>query len=348
MICPEDALARMGGDEFALLVPDIHAEDSIDLGERLITTLSIGITLFPEHALDYATLLKAADLAMYHAKNSGRNGLYVFKKELATQLTETVTIETELRHAINRGEFYLMYQPQYSIKQKRFTSLEALIRWRHPQMGIISPDKFIPIAERSDLILDITDWVIETALTDLQRLMTQNPAYATMRVAVNFSPRGFTRSDFVDSIRRHLARFPMISPNQFEIEVTERLAMRDPIKMLALFKTLRKLGVSLSLDDFGTGYSSMSYLTQYPLQLLKIDKSFVDEIGISRNGEAVCKSIILLAQSTGYQTIAEGVETAAQAEFLEAHGCDMIQGYFYSKPLTFDDLVAFLNNQKTL
>ena len=357
LIRPQDTLARLGGDEFAILFPRLNPFNSLDLGERLVTTLaepylikdanlhisaSIGIALFPDDAQDYNTLLKHADLAMYHAKQSGRNSVYVFKNELETQLTRTVNIETELRYAIERNEFVLVFQPQYALEQNRFTGFEALIRWQHPDMGTVSPEVFIPVAERSDFIIDLTDWVISQALNTLQNLSSEHP---NLTLSVNISARELIRSDFVERIRQHLANHPTIRPSQLELEITERIAMEQPQRVLMIFQSLRSLGVRLALDDFGTGYSSLSYLKRYPLQTLKIDKTFVDEIGIDDEDEAVCKAIISLAKAIGYQTIAEGVENQQQADFLRAHGCDFIQGYFFSQPLKTNALTALFAHQ---
>ena len=354
LIRNEDVLARMGGDEFSILINDIGYEESVYLGNRLIKTISqpyvvndnkiiisasIGITLFPDFAMDYDSLLKSSDISMYEAKRSGKNQLYVFEKHLEKSLVESVNIENELRHAIERNELYLVYQPQYSIKKEAFVGVETLIRWKHPVMGNVSPVKFIPIAERSDLITDITNWVIGKALTDLQDLLSKNK---NLSLSINFSPKDFFNENFSKIIKQKLLNFPMIMPQQLEIEITERLAMENSIKTLKVFDELRDIGVTISLDDFGTGYSSMSYLNQYPIQVLKIDKTFVDEIGISRNGESICKMIILLSKSIGYKTIAEGAETIEQVEFLKEQGCDIIQGYFYSKPLPINELVTFL------
>ncbi|WP_052501559.1 sensor domain-containing protein [Thiomicrospira microaerophila] len=355
LIRPQDTLARIGGDEFAVLFPRLTPQNSLELGERLVSTLaepyiiknqhlhisaSIGIALFPDDAQDYKTLLKHADLAMYHAKHQGRNSVYLFKNELETELTRSVNIETELRYAIELNQFHLVFQPQYSIKHQSYLCMEALIRWSHPKMGIVSPNIFIPLAERSDFIMDITDWVLNNALMALDHLRKKG---IHLNLSVNISARELIRSDFVERIRKHLAAFPEIAPEQLELEITERIAMEQPTKILLIFHSLRLLGVGLTLDDFGTGYSSLNYLKKYPLQTLKIDKSFVDDIGIDREDEAVCKAIISLAKAIGYQTVAEGVETQQQAEFLEQQGCDLIQGYYYSKPLTEEDLINLLS-----
>ena len=359
LIRPGDTLARLGGDEFAVLFPQLDQTNSLALGERLVTTLaepyvihnhqlmisaSIGIALFPDDAQSYQTLLKHADLAMYHAKQNGRNSVQVFKQELENELNQTVNIETELRHAIERNQFELRYQAQYAIAKQGFSGMEALIRWHHPLMGWVSPDSFIPVAERSDFIITLSDWVIKTSLSQLQSLKA---SYPDLACCVNISARELIRSDFVKRIRQHLAAFPSVDPIQLTLEITERIAMEQPEKVLGILNKLRQLGVQLSIDDFGTGYSSLSYLKKYPIQVLKIDKSFVDDIGVNLEGEAVCKAIISLAKAIGYQTVAEGVETEQQAKFIADQGCDLIQGYYYSKPLTEEELVNLLirNNE---
>lgn len=357
LIRPQDTLARLGGDEFAILFPKLTHFNTLHLGERLVITLaepysikdatlhisaSIGIALFPDDALDYNTLLKHADLAMYHAKQSGRNSVYVFENELEVQLSKTVNIETELRYAIERNQFLIEFQPLYSITQKIFTGFEALIRWQHPEMGNVAPEVFIPVAERSDFIIDLTDWILTQALATLSNL---KPTHQNLTLSINISAREFIRSDFVERIRQHLQKQPTISPAQLELEITERIAMEQPHKVLMTLKSLRSLGVRLALDDFGTGYSSLSYLKKYPLNTLKIDKTFINEIGINEEDEAVCIAIISLAAAIGYQTIAEGVENQQQTDFLTAHGCDFIQGYYHARPLNKDDLTTLFTGQ---
>ncbi len=345
IIRPQDTLARLGGDEFAVLFPELSNQHSTDLGERLVATLaepyliknhrlhisaSIGISIFPADARDYKTLLKHADLAMYYAKQNGRNSVYVFKNALETQLAHSVNIETELRYAIERNQLHLAFQPQFSIKQQRFVGIEALIRWQHPELGDVSPEVFIPLAERSDFIIELTNWVLTESLAYVVTLQEKG---LEICLSVNISARELIRSDFVERITHHLAKHPSIAPQQLELEITERIAMEQPHKILLILTNLYQLGVSLALDDFGTGYSSLNYLKKYPLQTLKIDRSFVQDIGINSEDEAVCKAIISLAKAIGYQTIAEGVENEGQVRFLAEHGCDLIQGYFYAKPL---------------
>ncbi|SFR53228.1 bifunctional diguanylate cyclase/phosphodiesterase [Thiomicrospira sp. ALE5] len=357
LIRPQDTLARLGGDEFAILFPKINPFNSLDLGERLVTTLaepyliqdanlhisaSIGIALFPDDAKDYNTLLKHADLAMYHAKQSGRNAVHLFKAELESDLNAKVTLETALREAITKQQLSLVYQPQINLANHQIEGIEALVRWTHPQLGIIAPDQFIPIAERSDQIIQITDWVINQALNYLNKL---NQSYPKLKLSVNISAKELIKPDFVSRITQHLSRYPSIEPTQLELEITERIAMSNSEAVLAIFNGLNDLGVQLALDDFGTGYSSLSYLKKYSLQVLKIDKSFVDDIGVDEEDEAVCKAIISLAKSIGYQTIAEGVESQQQVDFLLEQGCDFAQGYYFAKPLSPKDLAAMLATQ---
>lgn len=354
LIRPEDTLARLGGDEFAVLFPNLTQPNSLDLGQRFVSSLaepyliheqllhisaSIGIAFYPDDSEDYNTLMKHADLAMYHAKQQGRNSVYPFRNELENTLTHTVSIETELRYAIERNQFYLVFQPQHSLQEQTFVGLEALIRWKHPELGELSPEVFIPLAERTDFILTLTDWVLQEALRFLVRLQQEN---IRLCLSVNISARELNRSDFLKRITRHLKDHPLVEPSQLELEITERIAMEQPHKTLLLMKELRLLGLNLALDDFGTGYSSLSYLKKYPLQTLKIDKSFVDDIGVDAEDMAVCDAIISLAKAIDFKTVAEGVETERQVQYLESLGCDIIQGYYYAKPMSADTCLAFL------
>jgi two-component system CheB/CheR fusion protein len=252
----------------------------------------------------------------------------------------SLSIDMALREAISKSQFCLAFQPQIDFVTGSIVGLEALLRWKHPTLGVVSPDDFIPIAEKSDFIIDISDWVLRQGLQQLTRI--QQAGYPDLRLSVNISAREFRKDNFVARIRELLAANSMIKAGQLELEITERLVMTEPEKAIQILAEIRTLGVRLAIDDFGTGYSSLSYLKRYPIQLLKIDQSFVRDIGTDSEDEAICQAVLALAKALNIETIAEGVETEAQASFLRDNGCQMAQGYFYAKPLFEEDLMQFL------
>jgi two-component system CheB/CheR fusion protein len=353
----EDTLSRLGGDEFILLLNGVSCQTLTDFADRVMESLvalypiqghqlaisaSIGIAIYPDHGLDYDTLLKHADVAMYQAKAAGRNTYVCFQSWMEDEARASLSIDMALREAISKAQFCLVFQPQIDFATGSIVGFEALLRWQHPVLGFVSPNDFIPVAERSDFIVDISDWVMNQGLQQLTRI--QQAGYPDLRLSVNISVREFRKNNFVERIRSLLAANPTIKSDQLEIEITERLAMTEPEKVIQILTELRTLGVRLALDDFGTGYSSLSYLKRFPLQLLKIDQSFVRDIGTDLDDEAICQTILALAKTLNIETIAEGVETEAQASFLRDGGCQMAQGYLYAKPLLEVDLMAFLTS----
>ncbi len=356
-----DTVARLGGDEFTVVLANVaHVDDTgrvarkiLDTfaapfqiaGQELFVSPSIGITLFPFDDTDAEALLKNADAAMYHAKDSGRNTFQFFTPELNQRTVRRLGLETALRHALERGEFQLHYQPQVDLASGAITGVEALIRWQRPEIGLVSPLEFIPLAEETGLIVPIGDWVLRTACA--QSRAWQQAGLPALRMSVNIAPRQFQQQDLAEVVTRIL-RETGLDPRWLVLEITEGTIMQDAGAAIETLRTLGALGVGLSLDDFGTGYSSLNYLKRFPLDCLKIDKSFVDDITADPDAAAIASAIISMARSLEVQVVAEGVETRAQLEFLRAHGCDAVQGYLFSKPLSAGDCGLLLREGRRL
>ncbi|WP_414924706.1 putative bifunctional diguanylate cyclase/phosphodiesterase [Pseudomonas sp. IT-P291] len=352
----EDVVARFGGDEFCLLI-DLHdreearqmaqrimlkMKEPIELaGRRMVMTTSIGISLFPEDGKTCEELLKNADLALYQSKGGGRNGLSFFSANLKTRATLELQLEEELRHALREDNgLMLYYQPIYDLKTGQVSKLEALIRWQHPVHGFLVPDRFIAIAEANGLIAELDNWVLRKACEDLGELSRQG--YADLKIAVNCSPLSLARVELADEIESAL-RAAGVKPHQLELEVTENALMGNIANTLMLLRQIRALGVSLSIDDFGTGYSSLAYLKRLPLNTLKIDRSFIQDIPKATQDMEIVQAIIVMAHTLHLQVVTEGVETFEQYQFLENHGCDFVQGYLLSRPVPLAELHPVLN-----
>tara|TARA_R110000772_G_scaffold128787_1_gene236522 strand:- start:8154 stop:11459 length:3306 start_codon:yes stop_codon:yes gene_type:complete len=350
----EATLCRMGGDEFFLLLPSAGQSEAAEVAERLLrliaepldldshrlsVTASMGVACFPEHGRDLDQLLQSADAALSRAKLSGRNAFCVFEEEMRVHANETLQIENQLREALAGGDLSLHYQPQVSLTTGEITGVEALVRWQHATLGFVPPSRFIPIAEESGLILDIGSWVLRTAIA--QQAQWQAAGLPVGPVAVNLSAMQIYRDDFADMVSQMLADAG-VPAALLDLELTERIAMESSGKTLATLADLHHRGVVLSIDDFGTGYSSLSYLKRYPVQKLKIDKSFVDGLAEDREDQAIALAIIGVARGLGFRTVAEGVETEAQWQFLKDNGCDEFQGYYFSKPLPASEFEALL------
>lgn len=350
-----DTLARIGGDEFNILIEGIEQRTQIapiiqkildDFKEpffcndhQIRTTTSIGIALYPEDGEDIVTLTKHADLAMYKSKNMGRNAYSYFSQDLFDAIEKKTLIIHELKAAIDtHSGFYLLYQPKVSVYEPEKIAIEALIRWKNETLGTLTPDRFIPIAEESGLIIPIGRWVLEQACRDFIALSEQG--YRFDHISVNVSSIQLQKSDMIATLGDLFAT-TQINPAQLELEITETYIATEQQKALTTLQSLREMGISLAIDDFGTGYSSMSYLQKLPVTRLKIDKSFVDDLPGSAESTAVAKAIIALAKTFSLSITAEGVETAEQLTFLAQEGCDEIQGYYYSKPLEIDRLKTF-------
>ena len=351
----DDTIVRVGGDEFICMLEDLRQEDRVvDFAHKLLTmletpfqignnecvvTASIGICLFPKDGGDVETLLRNADTAMYRAKESGRNNIQFYAHDMHARSLERLTMEQGLRHALARQELEIYYQPQMDLRQGRIIGVEALLRWQHPQRGLISPLDFVPLAEETGLIESIGEWVLRTACK--QAKAWQQSILPTLRMAVNLSPRQFLRPGMVSMVAQIL-RETDLEPRYLDLEITESLLMKDVQGSIMTMHALKAIGVRLSIDDFGTGYSSLNYLKQFPIDQLKIDKSFVHDLVVGKDDAAITLAIIAMAHSMSLTVIAEGVESEAQGAFLRANHCDEIQGYHLSRPLPADEIPALL------
>ncbi len=349
-----DTVSRLGGDEFVLLLPGANAHGAARVASKLQEAArvpyqighheltmapSMGIALFPQDGVDFETLTQSADTAMYRAKRDGRNTFRFFTPEMQAQSVRALQLENALRRALERDQLYLHYQPQVTIATGAVRSVEALLRWKHPELGTISPAEFIPIAEDSGQILQIGEWVLRTALAQLQAWRAQGLQH--VKVAVNLSAIQFHQPQLPELVNRLLAE-AQLPPDALELELTEGVAVADPRAAMSTMQQLRALGVHLSMDDFGTGYSSLSQLKHFHLYKLKIDQSFVRDLEHDSNDRAIVSAIIRMAQALGLQTTAEGVETAAQLQFLREQGCGEAQGYHFSPPQSADQIELLL------
>jgi diguanylate cyclase (GGDEF)-like protein/PAS domain S-box-containing protein len=356
----QDTVARVGGDEFVLLLTGVPmASDAAVAAQRVVdqmasefsihgsslnVTCSVGVSVFPDHGLDAETLVKNADAAMYCAKQRGPNNVHFFTDVLNAQMVERLTLEHDLRLALGRKEFFLVYQPQLEITTGRIVGLEALLRWQHPELGLVPPDKFIRIAESSGLILPIGEWVLRTACSQAEKW--QNEGLPHVEVAVNVSAIQFRQDGFRELIQGVLTETGL-APQYLALELTESLLLTNADVVFSVLQELSEMGLKLAIDDFGTGYSSLSYLTQFPVSKLKIDRSFIRDVATNPNDAAITSAIIGMAKSLNLKVIAEGVETEAQIAFLRAHHCDEIQGYYFSKPLSVDDVADRLRSNSS-
>ena len=346
-----DMIARLGGDEFAVLVEEINsplgaevmgkkllkalAEPSIVDGRPISVTASIGITMYPTDDGDASALLKNADIAMYQAKENGRNGLRFFTERMHSQLIQYHRTESELREALDAGQFYLVFQPKMDLHDGTLRGLEALLRWTHPERGNIEPKEFIPIAEASGQIVPLGNWVIEQACRHVQAWRTFG--IAVPQISVNVSALQFNQPNFHEQVGAILERTD--APAELlELELTEGVLIEDTDRVQECLLRLKSVGLRLGIDDFGTGHSCLSYLRRFPIDVLKIDKSFVSDIGKNSDGEAICAAIISMAQRLNLETVAEGIETEQQLRFLQSNGCSAGQGYFFSPPVAADQL----------
>ncbi len=353
-----DNAARFGGDEFIITLEELTHEELIVstpiVAAKILKALahkytlklthayigaSIGIAIYPEDALTADTLLQSADMAMYHAKELGKNNYQYYSSQLNEKAKRRAYIERELRQALNRKQLLLYYQPQYNIISKKIEGFEALLRWKHPDLGLIHPHEFIPIAEESELIITIGLWVLQTAVKQL--LVWQQSFNPKLLMAINVSVKQLENNKLSQSVE-NLLEITQLSPEYLELEVTENLSVDDNSVTLTNLHKLDKLGVQISMDDFGTGYSNMSYLKKFPLGRIKIDRSFITNIPQDNNDSAIACAIIAMAQSFNFKVIAEGIETKQQEEFLLKNGCSTGQGYLFSKPLSSEDATIFL------
>jgi diguanylate cyclase (GGDEF)-like protein/PAS domain S-box-containing protein len=353
------SVARLGGDEFTMLVPGLTSvEDAAKIarrilaafstpfrlsGQEVVVTASIGIAMYPTDGQDIDALLKNADTAMYHAKDQGKDNYQFFSSSMNASAFHKLTLETGLRHALERNELILHYQPKVDIATRRIDGFEALVRWQHPDLGLVSPGEFIPLAEETGLIVPIGEWVLDTAAR--QTAAWQAAGFDRASVAVNLATPNFVQGKVVAQVARVIAATGL-PPGSLEIEVTESVLMSDAATAIETMRELRALGVKLSIDDFGTGYSSLSYLKKLPIGTLKIDRSFIRDVMSNPEDAAITTAIIAMARSLNLSVVAEGVETEEQAGFLLRCGCPLMQGYLFSRPVPPEAATALLESDR--
>jgi len=350
-----NAVSRLAGDEFIVLLSELsHANDAALVARRILedlsapfvlsghevcVTASIGISVFPVDGEDGESQLKNADIAMHHAKDQGRNNFQFFSPAMNRFALDRLTLENDLRKAVERGEFLLHYQPKVEVGTRRLVGVEALIRWKHATRGLVSPAEFIPLAEDTGMIVAIGAWVLRAACE--QARAWQAAGLAPIPMSVNLSNRQFRQKDLADSISRIL-RDSGLDPRHLELEITESTIMQDPDNAIAALQRLKALGIGISIDDFGTGYSSLSALRKLPLDCLKIDRSFVTYITSNTDDEAITSAIVAMARSLKLTVLAEGVENEDQLAALQRLGCDQVQGYLFSRPVPADAFLPML------
>ena len=356
-----DTVARFGGDEFTLLVPKIDIiEDAakiaqkihetlkipFGIGEReLFVTASIGISLYPADGLDPETLVRNADTAMYRAKDSGRDNYQLYAPAMNARAIERLALENMLRRALENNELLLYYQPLIDTVTKQVVGLEALLRWQHPQLGLLSPAHFISTAEVSGLIVPIGQWVLEASCKQMK--LWHKRIDPDLRVSVNLSARQFQQANLVEETGTILEK-TRLRPNALELEITESNAMQNAENTIYTLRELKTLGVRIAMDDFGTGYSSLNYLKRFPIDTLKLDRSFIRDVVADVSDAAIVSAVISMAHSLHLEVVAEGVETEEQLSFLRKHNCDRIQGFLFSPPLPVDKVEAYLLDRKAM
>jgi len=355
IIRKEDTLARFGGDEFTIILEELtQGQNASLLAQKIINSLaktltiennslyvtsSIGISIYPDDGINSQDLLKYADSAMYKAKSEGRNNFQFYSAEMTELAFERVVMESSFREALKNEDFLVYYQPQINAKENKLIGVEALVRWQHPTMGLVSPAKFIPLAETTGLIIELDQFVMKTAMKQIS--LWYNKGLNPGVLALNLAIKQLQQKDFI-SILDNLLIETQCKPQWIELEVTEGQIMTNPENAIKILKQISNMDIDLAVDDFGTGYSSLSYLKKLPLNKLKIDQSFVRELPDGEEDCAITKSVIALAQSLNLNIIAEGVETKEQEEFLVNNGCDNIQGFFYSRPIPADEMEEYL------
>jgi diguanylate cyclase (GGDEF)-like protein/PAS domain S-box-containing protein len=355
-----DTVARLSGDEFAILLEDLGTTDDVvrvarkilqafsspfNLGEReLFVTTSIGVSIYPEDGKNANDLLKSADTAMYRAKEAGRNTYQFYSPDMSARAVERLALETGLRRALERRELVLYYQPLVDLRTRRVVSVEALLRWNQPQLGLVQPNEFIPLLEETGMIVPVGEWVITAVADQLERWRA---ARRDLRVSINLSARQFIGRGFADQVMT-LVEEKRLDPTRLELEITESILMQNAQDTLDLLTRLDSLGCRLAIDDFGTGYSSLSYLKRFPIDVLKIDRSFVRDVPDDKDDASIVTTIVAMAHNLKLQVVAEGVETEKQLAFLRACGCDLMQGSLYSRPLPLEELERLLDQETPL
>ncbi|TEU27913.1 putative bifunctional diguanylate cyclase/phosphodiesterase [Alkanindiges illinoisensis] len=356
-----DIVARLGGDEFVVLVPQVHEKKEIALiarkivdaaiapfllqGQECRVTASVGIAIFPDDGQDEVTLIKSADIAMYAAKEAGKNNYQFFSEQVRSYALERMALERNLRQALERHEFTVLYQPKRDLASGAISGVEALLRWQNPELGPISPAQFIPIAEETGMIVPIGKWVLRTAC--LQNMAWQREGLPPVCMAVNLSVRQFTDDHLLLDIATILKETGM-DPRLLELEITEGLVMRDPAKAITLLAAIKEIGVRLAIDDFGTGYSSLAQLKNFPIDTLKVDRSFIREVATNASDKAITEAIIAMGKTLCMTVIAEGVETEEQEDFLRQNSCDQMQGYYFSKAVLPEEFASLLRTHHAI
>jgi len=347
----EDTFARVGGDEFIIVIGDLHSLEAVtnklislmaifekpftlDVLNDLYITISIGVSIAPNDTEEPDTLIKNADTALYKAKSAGKNMYKFFDNDMSTSAFERVMFESALKNAITNNEFEVFYQPQINFKENSLRGFEALIRWRHPDLGLVPPDKFISIAEETRLILPIGEFVLKQVCKDILEWQSKKLDFG--KIAVNISGVQCRFTDISELLQKYLTTYS-VDAKYIEVELTESVIMNDPNKWIEMLAKIKKTGVEISIDDFGTGYSSLQYLTRLPLDTLKIDRSFVEHLPHEKQDCNVADAIINLSHAMGMKTLAEGIETQEQLEYLSEKGCDIYQGFITARPMTYDD-----------
>ena len=354
-----DTVARLGGDEFVVLMEDIEDQSDVDVvahrlvnsmrepielpAHAVVATVSVGSSIYPRDATEISPLLAKADAAMYAAKVAGRNGFRPYSTETAMYSQASLLLENELRQAIDHDELVLYFQPQVELASQRIRGVEALVRWRHPVRGLISPAYFIPIAEESGLIVPLGEWVVRQALQQCR--LWQEQGMPALRIAINISALQFHQASFPAFLKTQLAEYA-VDPRLVELELTESVLMRNVDAVLVVLNEIKALGVSLAIDDFGTGFSSLSYLHRFPIDRLKIDQSFVRDIENSPANESIVRAIVALANSMSLDIVAEGIEKSEERRVLEHLRCTEGQGYLFTKPLSAEDVVAWATSHR--
>lgn len=352
-------VARYGDDEFTIVIGDLLHSDSIMVtlhkvraafetaillaGQDVYIGFSMGISVYPHDGRDPETLLKNADAAMYRAKANGRNQYQFYAPEMNARGQELLALETDLRRALEREELELYYQPQMDLRSGRIAGLEALLRWQHPRHGLMSPEDFVPMLEETGLVVPVGEWVLHSACAQYRRW--RDAGVEPLRISINVSARQFRELTLLERVRQALRDEGMPS-DHLELEITESTAMYDVQATSEILAALDALGVRLAIDDFGTGYSSLAYLKRFPLDVLKIDRAFVQDPSSDPNASAIAEVSISLGHKLGLEVVAEGVETEAQMRFLQAHDCDLIQGYYFGRPMPVDELARFVRDRK--
>ena len=350
-----DCVARLGGDEFVVILPDATDRDSLGAvaqkilgaiarpipihGQQFRMTASVGISVFPTDGADEPTLMKHADIAMYQAKEDGKNGFAFYSAEMNRNSIERLALESHLRHALEEQQFEVHYQPKIDCRTGNLTGLEALLRWKHPTLGNVSPATFIPVAEETGLIVPLGLWVLEAACC--QHMAWRAQCVTPLSIAVNLSARQFSHPRLLEDVRDVLARTGM-EADYLEVEITESMLMRDVEQAITVLRAFKAMGIRVSVDDFGTGYSSLSTLKRFPVDCIKVDRSFIREVPSNDGDRAIANAIIAMGKTLGLSVVAEGVERIDQVDFLREHGCDELQGYYFSRPLAAADIPALV------